>query len=156
MPIVGIQGCHALLFLTSLLPLASAGTTFSGRVIDPQGKVVGGAEVELRRNGVVVVAAKSDGAGQFCFEKAPAGEYGLIATAAGFVPISRFIRLPKDSGADLRFEEVTAQKQSVTVTPAFMLFQALSMCHILRRRVFSSRTQRIKRKYLIPGSDSSV
>jgi len=99
--------------------LALAQTVVSGRVTDPQGKAVTGATVKLIGPADVVVAeTRSDEAGGYTFNKAPAGDYRLTAAAHGFAAIGKSVSLVvgQPGGADLRFEKIESQAQSIVIT----------------------------------------
>jgi len=98
--------------------LAIAQPAITGRVSDPQGKVVAGATVKLMLpGGSTVTESKTDGNGQFSITRVSTGEYRLMASAAGFAPITKDISLPAAAGSfDLQFEKVESQSQSVVIT----------------------------------------
>jgi hypothetical protein len=110
---------NASALLAIIAGLAPAQTVVSGRVTDPQGKAVAGATVKLIGPADAVVAeTRSDGAGGYTFNNAPAGDYRLTASAHGFAPISKSVSpvLGQPTGADLRFEKIESQPQSIVIT----------------------------------------
>jgi hypothetical protein len=104
----------------TLLPAVLWGqTAISGRITDPQGKIVAGATVRLRRaDDAPAGDTRSDKAGEFRFEQMPPGEYLLRADAPGFSPVMRKVGIPAELGAgfDLQFRDLAAQTQSLVIT----------------------------------------
>jgi hypothetical protein len=91
----------------------------SGRVIDPQGRAISGAIVQLvSENQITAQQAKSDAQGDYEFAPVAPGLYRLIADAAGFKTIERDITVQAGVpiSETLQFSEVRAQTQSVLVT----------------------------------------
>jgi Fe(3+) dicitrate transport protein len=73
-----------------------------GRVVDPTGAPVAGADLSLRRESdSFLLTARTGADGRFALEAAP-GEFELSATAAGFSVARVAVRLPADAGAELR------------------------------------------------------
>ena len=70
-----------LLFLS--IPTASA-ETISGRVVDPDGRVVRGATVIVIEGGSVVATAVTDAAGAFTIQTSHSGPFNVRASAEGF------------------------------------------------------------------------
>ena len=106
----------AVLFL-ALLQLAWAGTALTGRITDPQGKTVAGAQIQILRGSAIIAATTSGQAGEFCFENAPAGDFRLRAIAPDFAPITRDLHMPAEAThLNLQFQELSMQKQSIVIT----------------------------------------
>jgi iron complex outermembrane receptor protein len=71
----------------SLISYAQDGAQIAGRITDPQGLEVSGADVALyARSGGTRLAATTDAAGMYRFDRLPAGEYLVQAEAKGFSP----------------------------------------------------------------------
>ena len=79
----------AILLLASSASFAQDAAV-SGRVVDPQGGVVVGAQVTLTRTGTNLTA-RSGANGEFSFPSVPAGEYTLRVSSPGFVDWSRTV-----------------------------------------------------------------
>ncbi|HXX24310.1 MAG TPA: TonB-dependent receptor plug domain-containing protein, partial [Terriglobia bacterium] len=79
-----------IMFLTILVSFsfaiaeAKAAGTIQGKVVDPLGAVVPGADVVLLQNGKAVSSTKSDQEGNFAFTPVEAGQYLVRVTAPGF------------------------------------------------------------------------
>ncbi len=73
-------------FITSLAPIARGGTTgtVEGKVVDPLGAVVPGAEVSLLKNGKAISTTKTDREGNFRFSAVPVGQNLVQVAASGF------------------------------------------------------------------------
>ena len=95
-----------------------AQTAVSGRVTDPQGKVVVGATVKLVSSGSTVMDSPTDEAGQFSIGRVSAGDYQLVAWAPGFFSVTKSASLPGEGPItiDLQFDKVESQSQSVVIT----------------------------------------
>jgi iron complex outermembrane receptor protein len=77
----------ASLQLFLLAAAASAQTpSLSGRVVDPQGGVVAGADVTLTVPGAPERRTRSSADGAFRFDGVPAGRYTVLVVAPGFAP----------------------------------------------------------------------
>src|SRR4051794_19192968 len=77
----------------------------SGRITDPQGKLVVGASIHLEKNGAEVMRTKSDQQGHFSFYDIPAGNYTLRAEAPAFASVTSEVAVPTDQteSANLQF-----------------------------------------------------
>jgi Carboxypeptidase regulatory-like domain len=78
-----------LLLIAALLPVSGHAQSFNGsiagRVLDPSGAVVSGADLVLKNvNAGVEVSRKSNDAGEYAFRNLLPGTYELRATSAGF------------------------------------------------------------------------
>ena len=106
-----------------VLTLASAwaaDTGVSGQVIDPQGKVIPGATVQLlSEDRMAINQAKTDAEGKFQFAPVPPGDYRLTVDAPGFNTITRDITV-RDRRAGLRdaadSPRLRSQSQSILIT----------------------------------------
>jgi len=76
----------SMFFIISPALIARANTTgaVEGKVVDPLGAVVPGAEATLLRNGNAISSAKTDREGSFVFSAVPVGQYFVQVTAPGF------------------------------------------------------------------------
>ncbi len=90
----------------------------SGRVSDPQGAFVSGAEVDARHVETEVTArTMTDGEGRFRFPYLRVGPYEITVRAAGFAPATRAIRLTIASAFDLPLRlTIAGVDAAVTVT----------------------------------------
>jgi len=90
----------------------------AGRVLDPQGAPVAGAQVKLKNaEGVVIRETTSDAQGNFILPAIPADEYQLTAEAASFVTVITDVPLGscQQLAVELQFHQLTSVQQSVTV-----------------------------------------
>jgi hypothetical protein len=110
------------LLLFCLLParlLLAQYVAVSGKITDPQSMLVAGAAVHLEKpSGAEVVHTTSDAQGQYSLYDVPPGDYTLRASASGFAPVARRIRVPVDStdAANLQFETILTKGQSIVIT----------------------------------------
>lgn len=80
-----IHGIALLLLISSNCYSQSGTSAISGRVVDPQGKVIAGASVLLRDTGKNFSRTKvTDDTGTFSFALIPPGSYSIEVEAAGF------------------------------------------------------------------------
>ena len=93
--------------------LLSASEPFKGTVEDPSGGVIAGAKVRISRP-AFVRETYTDNSGQFIFDEAPAGDYSIAVTAAGFAPHFSSISLP--SGFITFMLGITPHGEDVLVT----------------------------------------
>jgi iron complex outermembrane receptor protein len=104
-----------------LISIASAQTSsLSGRVVDPQGGVVSGADVTLTAQGQPERRTRSAADGSFRFEALPAGAYTLVVTAPGFAPWTEMVTVGAAAAT------VTASLQIAGVTADVTVAGALS------------------------------
>jgi outer membrane receptor protein involved in Fe transport len=110
----------SLLALAASIPgVALAQAVVSGRVTDPQGKAVVEARVKLvLPNDSAVAETRPDDVGQYSFRNVAPGAYRLKASAPGFAVISKAVSVSvgQPAGADLQFEKLESQSQSVVIT----------------------------------------
>ena len=109
-----------LLFLVSV-PSYAADIRVTGRVIDPQGRPVPGARLQLtqRQPGTTHQTAQTttDDEGRFEFEVTSAGEYLVKANADGFQQVTKALRISSGSASlDIHLEKITSRAESVIVT----------------------------------------
>jgi hypothetical protein len=96
-----------------------AASSLSGTLADPQGRAVANATVALlRRADTSRRETKTDDQGSFSFGTLDRGEYRLTAEAPGFPILTRTVVVGTDNEQieSLRFSEIAAQNQSVTVS----------------------------------------
>jgi hypothetical protein len=106
------------LVVASAVLVAAQFLELSGGITDPQGKAVAGAKVSLERESRKVASVKSDDEGRFRFRNIPPGEYKLRAEIPQFAAITGDIsvRAAQIDRADLQFQQLAAQRQSVVIT----------------------------------------
>src|SRR5262249_50748794 len=135
------RGCAALICLIALVaPLIfpanpvyadDAGLEICGRVTDPQGLVLFGARVSLSvsspsgQGAPTIAQTTTDEQGRFAFHKIPAGEYLILARAAGFIDVTLPLSLKPDAAAshspvnlDLQFTRLAKHNGVVIVSSA--------------------------------------
>lgn len=92
--------------------------SISGRVLDPNGVPVGGADTKLiNAAGTVVRSAKSDAEGAFVLDGIDPGQYQLSADDPSFVSVIVNVSVASGQAQDVKvqFQQVTSLLQSVTV-----------------------------------------
>jgi len=108
-----------LLFLVSVQSHA-ADIRVTGRVIDPQGRPVPGARLQItqRQPGTHQTAqTTTDDEGRFEFEMTSVGEYLVKANADGFQQVTKVLRISSGSASlDIHLEKITSRAESVIVT----------------------------------------
>ena len=109
-----------LLFLVSVQSHA-ADIRVTGRVIDPQGRPVPRARMQLtpRQPGTTHQTAQTttDDEGRFEFEVTSVGEYLVKANADGFQQVTKVLRISSGSASlDIHLEKITSRAESVIVT----------------------------------------
>ncbi len=109
-----------LLFLVSVQSHA-ADIRVTGRVIDPQGRPVPRARMQLtpRQPGTTHQTAQTttDDEGRFEFEVTSVGEYLVKANADGFQQVTKALRISSGSASlDIHLEKITSRAESVIVT----------------------------------------
>lgn len=110
----------AILFLLPVLQAAPlpAGFNLGGRVLDPSGAAIAGAEITVFRQGQTpVTTVRTDAQGAFHLEKLPAGSYELVARAQGLAPGSRAVTLPGAESSPVELVlQISPLATSVSVT----------------------------------------
>src|SRR5438046_255200 len=98
--------------------LASAASTISGELTDPQNRPVSGAAIRLvRPANSSGRSTTSDNRGRYTFGNIDPGEYRLTASSPGFPTITRTISVAAEATRteDLHFSRVASRNQSVNV-----------------------------------------
>ena len=108
--------CLMILALTALLPTSSLAQSTSGRIIgrvtDPTGAVVSGAQVQALEEGSgTTLQAVSTSSGTFRFPQLPIGRYDITVTAAGF-------EAQKTTGIQVNLQVTTAINVTLQVGSA--------------------------------------
>lgn len=98
-----------LLMMLFSVPLLAQSVRITGVVIDlATGKPLHGANVFSRE---MNIGAVTDAAGEFRFERLPAGQHTLRATFIGYRPAFKVVQAGEES-SDLRFELTTSPCRS--------------------------------------------
>jgi hypothetical protein len=90
----------------------------TGRVIDPQGKALPNASLEIVRQDQVVANAISGPDGQFAAKLTSPGEFVIKAEAPGFRPVVRSItvRLVGNPAIEIRMDQLSPRTENITIT----------------------------------------
>ncbi len=115
---------HFVLFTASLLlPCLLFGQSFRGsirgRVVDPQGSVIAGAEVTAKNSATGQERKTVTGAdGDYVLAELPAGEYVVTASSAGLSPVAQnvVVNVGVDTTADFDLTKVESKIEQVTIT----------------------------------------
>lgn len=85
----------------------------TGRVLDPQGRSVTGAQIRVE-----TVEGVSNAEGAFRLEMLPVGQFVLTATHPSFLPVTAVVSIAPNQLqiVNLRFVQLAAQSQSVVIT----------------------------------------
>ena len=97
---------------------AATATSLSGSVTDPQGNVVAGATVRLKRRADSSNReTQTESQGQFFLADLGSGEYRLTAEYPGFATITRTVLL-SDGGRteNIQFSDIASRSESITVS----------------------------------------
>ncbi len=87
--------------------------TLSGKVLDPTGRVLPGAQlvlVDVKATSDAKRELESDAAGGFAFAGLPPGAYRLEASLVGFAPLSLDLEVASDTERTLRLELASLQE----------------------------------------------
>jgi outer membrane receptor protein involved in Fe transport len=105
----------AILILFCRFAVAQSGLT--GRVLDPQGKSVAQARVQLTLSGSTVAESRTDSRGIYRIDSAPPAHYRLTVDAPGFQPESRDLDLAPGvlQSADVTLAGLAHQRQSIVI-----------------------------------------
>lgn len=106
------------LFLLAPCLLFAQDISLKGRVVDPQGKALSNADIQLAGRKQTVARATSGQDGQFELKAKSAGEFTLKINATGFREVSRpvIVRASGNPTIDIRMGALSTQGESVTVT----------------------------------------
>ena len=105
-------------FCVTVLAAASGTGEISGKVLDPKGGAVGGANVKLvNAGGTVIRQTNADEEGNFQLEDIDPGEYQIVVESPGFVTLSfdASIASGEHKQIDLQFQQIVSALQSITV-----------------------------------------
>lgn len=103
-----------LIFIFTVSASAQTNNSISGTITDPNGGVVQGANITLRR-GAEVLTTTTDDAGKFSFSNLSGGNYTLTVNASGF---SVFTREAASGGVDLQITLSIANPAATVVVQA--------------------------------------
>ena len=98
--------------------VARAQTTVTGRVVDPQGAVVNGAELTLTGGTQPARTARSGGDGMFTFQGVPPGSYQLTTQAQGFDRVTQTVTVGASAAAVSVRLQVSGISEDITVQGA--------------------------------------
>jgi hypothetical protein len=118
MPRFNIQTI-ASLFVLCLSASAVAETSLTGRVVDPQDKIVVGASIKLViASGSLIGDTNTDASGTYVFGNLKAGSYQVTASAPGFAPVDTVVSVTDNHAAtaNLQFEKLQSLSQSIVIT----------------------------------------
>ena len=97
---------------------ASETSRITGRVLDPKGATVAGAQVTLTNAaGATIRQSKSDEQGNFVLDGIDPGQYQLTASATSFLTVVSNVSVAggQPSTIDLQFQQIASSIQAVTV-----------------------------------------
>jgi hypothetical protein len=105
-------------FLLAPCLLAAQQISFTGRILDPHGKALPRASVQLLDHEQTMAGTTSGPDGQFEFRLKAAGEFVLKVSAEGFREVSRTIVAQAGSNEPvvIRLDQIASRSETVTVT----------------------------------------
>jgi len=105
------------LFLLSL-PAMGQDLILKGRVVDPEGRTLPNASIQLLSHNRILAKTTSGSNGQFLMKVESAGEFVLKVEADGFRQASRSLTLPRtsDSVVEIQMNQLSSHVENVTVT----------------------------------------
>ena len=105
------------LFLLSL-PAMGQDLILKGRVVDPDGRTLPSASIQLVSHNRILTKTTSGSNGQFLMKVESAGEFVLKVDADGFRQAARSITLPRtgDSVIEIQMTQLSSHVENVTVT----------------------------------------
>jgi hypothetical protein len=112
------SGAFFLIFLCSNVAATADQGQVSGRVLDPRGAAVAGANLRLANAaGAVIRETTSDEHGDFILDTVDPGEYQLTGEAASFVPVISDVSVAggQQKQVTLQFQQLVSVQQAVTV-----------------------------------------
>jgi hypothetical protein len=107
-----------LLILCYQLPAAADTSRVAGKVLDPEGATVSGAQVTLTNaGGDLIRRSKSDTQGNFVLNGIDPGKYQLTAEAPGFLSVISSVAVASGQATNinLQFQQIASSVQAVTV-----------------------------------------
>jgi hypothetical protein len=125
-----IRFVAGLLFVVAALPAQEGRGTITGRVIDPSGAAVGGAEVHASNRGTsATVSARGNEAGNYTIPYLPPGAYDLSVDFTGFKKAQKpAVDLRIDDTLRIDFSlEVGSASETIEVTGGTPLFETSSV-----------------------------
>ncbi len=89
-----------------------------GRIIDPQGNALAGAEVELLAGGKTAAQTASGAEGSFQLRVPSPGQFTLEVKAAGFRPVEQVVQVDSNVNPllQIQMKQIASQSETVTVT----------------------------------------
>lgn len=106
-----------LVTLASVVTSAYGQNGLSGRIVDPQGRVVPAATVRLVMASGYSLTAASDNDGHYQFAAVPSGEYQLRATAPGLSSAPQKLSWNGDATQrDIMLSQLESQHKSIVIT----------------------------------------
>jgi len=107
-----------LLLLLMPSALAAQEVVVTGRVLDPQGKALPNAAVQLIESRNVLSHARSGTDGEFLLKALGAGEFTIKADAPGFLPVSRplTVRPTGNPEITITMSQLASRIENITVT----------------------------------------
>lgn len=89
-----------------------------GLVVDPQGGIVAGSDVEVMAGSRRVASGRSDGSGKFAIAGVPPGSYRIKATSRTFLEASQAIEVGPgfSEGIELKFTQIAPNRESIVIT----------------------------------------
>jgi len=115
------------LFLPCLVVAQSYRGSIRGKVVDPSGSVIAGAKITAKNDATGQTRegfTSADGA--YVLAELPAGEYTVMAQAAGLSPVAQNVRVNVglDTTADFDLIRIEKRKEQITVTETTPLVDA--------------------------------
>ena len=119
-PTRGRQPRKLFLFLSLLMPCAlfAQEIPLAGRVVDPQGKALAGASVELMAQNRVLAEGKSDSEGEFHLSAPSAGQFMIKVDAPGFRTVMQPVTVTASGNSEIvvAVNQLASRVENVTVT----------------------------------------
>ena len=108
----------SLLLVAGLSLSATETGRITGRVLDPKGATVAGAQVAVANaGGTVIQQGKSDALGNFSLDGIESGQYQLTAQAISFLTVVSNVSVAagEPANVDVQFQQIASSTQQVTV-----------------------------------------
>jgi hypothetical protein len=104
------------LFAFAMAAAQTVPVKFSGSVLDPSGRAIAGAHVEIDSSAGTSVGATTGSDGSFAIALPASGSYMVRVDAPGFAPVTRKLQINAQAAAvTLKFETASATNQNVIV-----------------------------------------